>query len=473
MVTFEAYQLTCFDHLFSLFYGGCALSFHISCPEEAVPILCGGLERLVSHLPFLAGKVSQSGKIAGVHPIPTTTSGSSPPIAVVRHFPKLRLLYKPGSRSQLCRDYIRDESLILAPYELCSRAGTPVARFQINVLADGIILVPWVNHMAIDGIGVDNMTRALSICCQADDNPLKARQLPTDPSVEADTRAVLANFARSQTNTIANSGTETDGPPTLGEGEHNVSSLVDYNFCFAASKVERLRNCVRSLWPENKDSDQPIPRISCDDIVTVFIWIALTSLRQDGMSINHGTMKSTLTRAVDIRNRFSNPIPSTYFGNCVVLLKESLPLEVLQWRNNLPGDDDQKSCSTLAPVLHRAADVLRSRLQSLDDQYIREIFSSPHLPDADPGPNVFVSSLRHLSSYKHDFGPVLGRAKGFHLLPYMRPDGVCTIMPKQLDQDNWDIMVTLNPKDMELLRQDAWFQWMSETTTPITLFESL
>ncbi|RHZ50989.1 uncharacterized protein CDV56_104387 [Aspergillus thermomutatus] len=471
-IPFEPYQLTPFDHLFSVFYGGCALSFRVSCPDDAVPTLCAGLDRLVSHLPFLTGQVIQKGKRMEVHSLPPTTRGSSPPLYVVRHFPNLRLPSKPKCRSQFCGDYIRDESLILAPRGLCSLAGTPIVRFQINVLADGIILVLWVNHMAIDGTGVGKMIEALSICCQAEVNPGTARQLPTAPAAEAATRAILADFWTSPSSTITETETETDGPPALGEDEHHDSSLVDVDFCFSASKVQRLRDCVRGLLRDNKGGGQTILDISCDDIVTAFLWISLSRVRRRSLKDGQNTITSNLTRAVDVRKRLNNPVPDTYLGNCVVLPKETLPLEELDWRNPGPDNDDQHLCRLLAPLLSQVAGILRARLHTVNDQYIRGTFSPSSHSDSGPGPHVFVSSIRHMKVYEHDFGPFLGHPEGIDLLPYMRPDAVCTIKPKRADGD-WDIGVTLNREDITLLTADPWFGWISEKASPFRVFESV
>lgn len=84
---------------------------------------------------------------------------------------------------------------------------------------------------------------------------------------------------------------------------------------------------------------------------------------------------------------------------------------------------------------------LRDDLNNADDRFVRSRLSqfatayswantSVHEPDA------AVTSIRRLSVFDENFGPVLGKVVDFELLPYMNPEGVCTIKPRRgVDDD--------------------------------------
>jgi fumigaclavine B O-acetyltransferase len=470
-VPFPPYKLTPFDHLLSMFYGGCALSFRLDRPEDGVATLCAGVDCLTSHLPFLNGNVVQRkdrGEVMEVHA--SDSSKPNPPLVSVRRFPDLRL---PSLASSEAREdwqnYDRDASLILIPLEVASSPVHPVIRFQVNVLADGIILTLFVNHKAIDGTGVGTIIEGLATCCRTGPNR-EVISLPTNSAAEAATRAVLDSTGPDSADMDARA--DEHAAPALGEEVLHDPFLLDYNFRFSARKVQQLKDRAEELLLEYRDGEtrpQQAPSISCDDVVTALLWACLSRIRSH--RAGNGDSVCTLTRAVDVRKRFSGSLPATYLGNCVIFVNETRPLKELHGMEIAGKDMEQR----LARVISQIAHILRSRLNGVDYRYIRQILShsTDREDETDHRPDVSVTSVRHMRVYEQDFGPLLGRGENFEMLPYMNPEGVCTIRPKRATEDTWEVSVSLSREDMGLLKKDPWLCWILEEGSLLKVFEPL
>jgi len=98
----------------------------------------------------------------------------------------------------------------------------------------------------------------------------------------------------------------------------NVATFYD----FSLSEIESLQNSLLSFLSSSKDF--PLhPEdgyFTPNDVVVAKIWVCIQTARQ----LAHAPVSKKFCMAVDFRNRFDPPLPSTYFGNLILTSKHSL-----------------------------------------------------------------------------------------------------------------------------------------------------
>ncbi|KAL4758565.1 transferase family-domain-containing protein [Aspergillus foveolatus] len=456
---FESFELTPADYCFPMFYTGCTVSFRLINPEKGLVVLRDAINRLVFHLPK-----------PGVMEVRFSAQGEAKSgIFILRHVPHLRLPGKTDSTSQVNIDmYDRNAALITAPVHIAaSPTDHPVMRFQINLLADGIILALFVNHMVIDGTGVGALLESLANCCN--DTPCH----PASTECELATREkLLATLARGRSREIP--GAAGPGSPVLetitqtGHEDVHDSSLLDYNFFISGAKIKQLRGLIQNIEPEF---------VSEDDVLTAILWMRLGRLRSHQPSRGGPTASACmLQRVVNVRHRLSPRVPSHYLGNCFIMLNQTMTTAELGHKG---PSDSQQSEEWFARQTAFVARALRDQLNNVDDRFVWSYLSqfstanswsntSVHEPD------VAVTSIRRLSVYEKDFGPVLGKVVDFEMLPYMNPEGVCTIKPRRrFNDDTWEVSVTLRREDMDRLRSDGMWRSLVSKEHPLRIFEAI
>ncbi|OOQ90412.1 putative acetyltransferase [Penicillium brasilianum] len=462
---FDSFELTPADYGFPMFYAGCTISFRLNNPEEGVDIVRDAIERLVCHLPFLAGLVVPSARKVGVMEVRPPGQGEAiSDFCIIQHLPHLRLPSRmDSSRSKNVGEYDRNATLIMAPVHIAaSPTDHPVMRSQINVLDDGIIVALFFNHMVIDGTGIGALLESLAACCNG------TTCIPCNIECEQNTREnLLLTLERNK----MPGHPEIRSPPILevptGTGHEEVhdSLLLDYKFFISGTKIKLLREHIQNLGSGF---------VSEDDILTAILWTCLGRSRPHRLS--QGGLPASvckLQRVVNVRHKLRPHVSPYYLGNCFIMLNEALTTVELGQEASDSETGEQAFARLIAPV----ARLLRSRLDKVDDLFIRDYLShyetasdwantSVHEPD------IAVTSIRRLNIYGEYFGPILGKVEDFEMLPYMNPEGVCTIMPhRRAGDDAWEVGVTLGREDMERLRKNVKWRWLVDRESPLQVFE--
>jgi hypothetical protein len=465
---FESFELTPADYSFPMFYTGCTISFRLSNPERGLIVLRDAIDRLVCYLPFLTGCVVPSTSKPGVMEVRFPAQGGAISDIIIQRLPHLRLPVQIDSASRVnIETYDRNAALITAPMHIAaSPTDHPVMRFQINLLADGIILALFVNHMVIDGTGVGALLASLADCCN--DAPC----LSVSTECELTTREILlAALERGRSPNF--SGPAGAGPPILdtitqtGHEDVHDSSLLDYNFFIPATKIKQLRGLIQNIDPNF---------VSEDDVLTAILWMRLGRLRYHQPPQRGPTVSACmLQRVVNVRHRLSPRVPSHYLGNCFIMVNQTMTTAELGHKT---PSDSQHSEEAFARQIAFVARALRDQLNNVDDRFVWSYLSQ--FPTANSWsntsvhePDVAVTSIRRLSVYEKDFGPVLGKVVDFEMLPYMNPEGVCTIKPRRVDDDAWEVGVTLRREDMDRLRSDGMWRSLVSKESPLRVFEAV
>ncbi|KAL4930452.1 transferase family-domain-containing protein [Aspergillus undulatus] len=498
---FQPFALTAADASLPMIYAGSIAAFHLEVPETGIAILQKAIAEVFQHIPFLSGVLVPSPQTAGVvevHPAPTgpstsqTTTETS--FVTVKRLPNLRLPLptRPVSGAFPCSDfeqYDRNRSLVLAPMHVTAyRSHHPVLAFQINVLADGIILTAFSNHMVIDGAGVGTIWKMLAACCRAPVGPCSPLypDLADSMDREITTRKYLSTIGESPfldrgnssySNTTAQVEGEVDTDhitvtaTTTSKSTENPfgihdTSLHDCTFHLSGERVQCLHQTARQLWlSENEHATRSV---SEDDIVTAVLYLALSRVRSAPRPSEDSanTTPCTFLRVVDVRRRLRPPVPERYIGNCFIMVEmEQRQLMPATAQPRDQGDSALDSSIHFEQLISPLACKLRTRLNEVDDAYVRDHLAQQATGANAPSPEivaVIVTSLRRLQIYELDFGSVLGGAVDFQQLPYMNPEGVCTIFPRRVGSDAWEVGVTLCKGDMERLKGDDMLRWLAE-----------
>ncbi|CBF69364.1 uncharacterized protein ANIA_10813 [Aspergillus nidulans FGSC A4] len=468
---FQPFELTAADYSLPMLYAGNAIFFRLHDPEQGVPVLQEAIKQVVEHIPFLAGVVMPTdGKCGtmGIRPASNYDLAQRTPLCTVKQLTHLRLpscLMPASGQANTGTEvyYDRNASLVLAPIHVAAqRAHRPVIRFQINVLADGIILNLFSNHMVIDGSGVSLLVEAIAVCCRTG----AACQPPPDLAAAMDreiiTRAFLATISSAEPAAAARAS-RVDVEEMDVELLHDAT-LHDCVFSLSTAKVNHLRQAALQQLQERYHS--VFPPVSADDIVTAILSLCFARFRSRSVSTGN-VVPFTVQRMVDVRRRLQPPIPSRYIGNCFVMLDQKLDLYI---------PEANKTPESFTYLIAEIACALRSNLNKVDDRFVRDhmarhpVFTAAMSISEEP--DISVTSLRRLPIYEQNFGPVLGSVLHFQLIPYMNPERVCTLNPCRVSDETWEVGVTLKKEEMELLRDDSVFRWVVEREEYLRFFDT-
>ncbi|KAH8433069.1 uncharacterized protein LDX57_010706 [Aspergillus melleus] len=198
--------------------------------------------------------------------------------------------------------------------------------------------------------------------------------------------------------------------------------------------LRRHRDSQNKTFPESSHLHHPP---SLNNILVAVLGLCVERARaKNGLIL---PKSSGVSMIVNLRRHFQPPLPDHYIGNAVRVAR------VIYHRSGddlcadseidtdslagLPSSLDKQELLYLANVAFRISAVAKST----SDEHIQGLFSN--LNDRingndtpDQGPDLWVSSWRHLSVYELDFGPGMGKIDSFESPPGM-VDGACVILP--------------------------------------------
>ncbi|KAL5340590.1 hypothetical protein BJX70DRAFT_387188 [Aspergillus crustosus] len=518
--SFHPLELTAADYSFPMMYAGCCIFFRLQNPNEGVRPLQIAVTKLITQLPYLTGIVTPSAEKKGVieiHPpsphalFTSTTSSSQTPLCITKHLPHFRLPSRPrhcGQRKNE-EEYSRNACLALAPTHVAATAldsshQHPVIRFQINVLADGILLTLFANHLVIDGPGFGILVEKLASFCR-DDTPLPTPTPTPEFGMDSDmdmmrrdmaARAFLATIGQPGTTTKLQERQDTAVEVTMPESVSpsaslpapntntntadtgdlelkHIASLHDCIFQLSSSKLEYLRQAAIQHWNKQQGGglgSSTDPPVSTDDVITACLCVCFSRLRNSQCSA--AAAPCTLQRMVDIRRRLNQPSSlDSYIGNCFVILSQTLDAGPSPM-SNLGETSKSKSQSlpSIASTISSIACTLRKKVNGVDEEYIRadmaaaaDISPPTNNDNGNDTADLCVASHRRLSFFSQDFGSVLDR--------------VCTIAPPRTvgngggSDGSWEVCVTLDREAMGELMRDEVFGWLVERGEYLCFYE--
>ncbi|KAJ5801839.1 uncharacterized protein N7503_004289 [Penicillium pulvis] len=512
------FVLSPLDHVFPpVLYVMTALYFQTEAPSKAIVDLQRGISHLREIIPFLDGEVapansSDKPNAMEVRMAPRNDIASLVP---VKYYPKYCLPAKPGTmergieRQGVCTSDEPARRLVPEFDQLAIPA--PIFRAQINILADGLVLCLVTNHMVIDGKGNDVLYNLLAQCCRSPSDASLCSSMAT----QAATRRYLHNLGRNgpipgipshSTSSLSLSvppSEENEQKFDRGEGLACDASHSSYNLLFSNAKIQLLKSRCNARLPEiisslakekhekggeyEEEGVGEKPRfVSSNDILTALLWICITRVQQQ--------QSSTLGVAVNSRKRFPEALPDDYLGNAVAYADCTLMISELQclekWekqqREQSLCQQNLQSCpiieeESIIELLSRVAYRIRCSISRINDVSLGCLTAGYyHTPDWSrillQRCDILVSSLRDWSTFELDFGPQLQKVLGVEFLPASSAPGECLVRPARKDTNGeaaWEVMVTLQPAEMEQMLQFKLLQWPLEYDSEVNFYRSL
>ncbi|PYH81622.1 hypothetical protein BO82DRAFT_414896 [Aspergillus uvarum CBS 121591] len=420
------------DHIPAKLFLPFILYFDTPDPQTALLTLKGGIHKLVSQLPWLAGDVV-------FHPAP---DGPKVSMLQVKHF-----AHDKESRSYPVQAYLALPTFIPASEQ------RPVLRCQANVFPSKLVLAMSFWHNVFDGTGAGVILEALAECCRA-----RAEQTDTPlAQTIATTHIPLRNHVSSFP---AQCKTRLDHTSSGNAMESALAFVVETNrYTFDPHKVAQLKDlCTQQLLAR---APTYASWISSNDVITATLALCVDRVLPPERTANSPASESAdFLMAVNLRNR-------TYVGNIIFPIHDTIePPKPLPSAEGHPTTDEEKDLHHLAQLALR----VRTRLSAMDETvaYSASAVVADHADwttvEGQPA-GIIVTSGRDLRAYSLDFGAGMGSIAGFEPGLALVPGG-CIFFPARtasmVDGGRatapWEVCVTLRTGDSEILLQDPLFR---------------
>jgi hypothetical protein len=465
---FEPYVLTPFDHSMISIHLPCLMTFYPDDLSSAVAVLETGVQRLVELLPFLSGNVTSSSRVIGkenameVQP-PTAEFLQKHPMLKVKTHQKYA---NPMNRKHIHDDLRSNEDLLPVAFEMGAEEFSPIFRLQINAMIDAIIVSTSFNHMALDGIGVVNTLKALSVCCRNPD--ASPDDLPTTPQQEEKSRQEIfkAASAPNISDQLRADYGAFDWIPMYDEiSERPISR----NLVLDATKIETLKTACTNLL--RRRSLGPVARLSSNTIASAVVWLCLIRARYgyNAMQGEEMPLKSCMLVAVNARPKLEKILSASYMGNGLITVESYTPIQQIISSFNQSRSSSNRPKNVDPEDIHHLTEValsLHDSLQSVTTDYVRGVISNVFKKNdwaSSPRPGDFVlSSLRSFKLYELDFGPLLGPVKDIDISQNRIP-GISWLKPSGVEgrMAPWEVRIALDAATMERMESDGLMKWLS------------
>ncbi|KAL8678057.1 MAG: hypothetical protein Q9186_005552 [Xanthomendoza sp. 1 TL-2023] len=408
--------------------------------SQVISLLQQASATLVEQVPILAGKVENlkdpnidrptSGTFQVVpyeHP-----HGSNVRVKVLPDFAS----YDELRRTQAPASML--DATILAPMKgfpdhYSDSDVTPVFIVQANFIPGGLVLCFAGMHNVMDGIGLGEVIRMFAALCRGE------HLSPGDLEVANLDRTQLPLALKPGETTLKHPEVESKPEEEQKDDPKDVPASIWSYFNVPASKLEELKA------EGSKELTSEVPWVSTNDVVTAWVWRAITHARWSHIDTTKDTL---LLRAVTGRRQIKLP---AYLGNVVTCPYHKLSIKTL----------------TEEP-LFKVTQTIRAATNSVNAYYVRSfanfIAAEPDknklaLGFEAPERDLMVSSWDTVPGYD-SFGELLGRSDLVRR-PTSPWSGVVYIMPKRPD-GSLDLLVSLREDDMLRLRKDEHFAAMAD-----------
>lgn len=312
----------------------------------------------------------------------------------------------------------------------------PVFIVQANFISGGFLLTVNGQHGSMDMAGQGQVMQLLAKACRGEQF--------TDAEVR------IGNMSRRGIIPLLDSYTpEPVSEPQIVDNnsqnqpvlkEEKESPIIWAYFGFSGSSLASLKSSATEAVPANSF-------VSTDDVLSVFVWKAMTRARLPRFTTPN-TLKSTLSRNVDVRHHFS--LPSSYPGLVTNATNHTYAMNTIL--DEPLGILANKLRSTLEPeLLKHKTRVLATKISTAENSQ-KPGFVSGSVPELD----VRLSSWAKEKCYDLDFGfgkPVAVRRPQFIV---GAREGLVYFLPKRSDGEIV-VGICLREDDMKRLKDDKEF----------------
>ena len=465
----QTFVLSPLDHHGPRVYIRFALVFPVIDYEPAIFDLQEALRRTCDQLPFLKGRVYETGSENRGETYITYNDESVPP-----RFGEIRAPEGFPSYKQLQFD--RD------PFPI-HVFGTPVpkadAGFEAPVLVanytkidGGLVVCILAYHKIMDGGGYGEILRAISENTRSSEAGTAAGIHPGDiferrerllggslqvpQHVQAlDFDEILRRhpeYALKSKQNIVHGGAAA-GTPKPGTG-------VNVVFGFSKHRIELIK--------KNLAGKLPAKWLTVNNILTALIWASITNVRTTRAENPVQASTSKMDFSVSGRRLLGPTVSGApYLVNCLGYALTELTVDKLAF---IPSESTIERLEPVVASIASASDRL-----TVDHMYelVQLSDTNPNLTDLVPswffygGADLHFTSMAGVGLYDLDFGPHLGKPQ-YVRSAKIKFDGVCMMLPrKRVFEDEGEVdeaievSILLKDEDMErLIKNEAWRSWL-------------
>ena len=351
---------------------------------------------------------------------------------------------------------LRPENMSFLPPNADPKVKSPVLRVRACMVQGGLIISIYLHHCISDGTGFDLITSgrlqndffAFPWATEAGNGgpvELEAR-LKDFAARKSEIRQSLSTYRANLKMTREIKAKHRTGPtlPTNEPGRGCVFFLDG----------EKIRKTVKQFTELSTSSNI---HHTTNSVIMAILWRHMTLARRS--SIDQESIKtSKLFIPVNIRNRMVPPLPEGYFGAAVDSGIAKLNIDTLT--------------STAPETLLQTSQTIRAAIDSVDDNWVRQMISYANKADSDTdvsdiqgsgmdrvhGADMYITSWLKLGSYQHDLGMGLG-GPDWVRKPWSRDPGSCIILPERSKTPEfYEVVSQMTTADMERLLQDEEFK---------------
>lgn len=482
MDAFEAFDLTPLDHIIPPCYVRFFLGFPVKDVATALAQLQSGTALLIEQLPFLAGDLAPSETpgarkgLLGIRPSGPNSLDSGI-LSVKAHDSLLHEGTTTASHTE--QRGTADESYLPLPFFPEVGKPVPIFRLQINTMRDGIILGFVFHHGAVDATGLGVVIQQLADCCRegGTSNDLSG-QIRTGVDQQNAAREQLTS-SRADPSERLDHRAEFPVVASLPADMETIKQILMQTANEMSTRYFRLSSKVVDELKQRCNQALAVRRphekawVSSNDIVVSLLWMCLNRSRYSGDGPS--PTASEICMAVNVRGRVQPPLPATYIGNGIVLLRRSIDMQTFlcpQEKSSIVGLCKEPQKDEFKPwqlAICEIASTIRRGLNCMSDTYVRSVNS--YLGDVEDlstlsfsQSDFHMSSWREIGVYQADFGGELGYPADMRV-PDGMIDGQFYILPKRKQEDAfWEVHVTIHRDTMATLCADK--LWSAYTSSP-------
>ncbi|KAI1097221.1 transferase family-domain-containing protein [Jackrogersella minutella] len=196
------------------------------------------------------------------------------------------------------------------------------------------------------------------------------------------------------------------------------SDLVTGIFFFAQKTLQTLKLAVN----EHIASQGLAGWVSSSDILTALLWSAVLAAESESVCDAKGS--NTIGFPVNFRSRFAPPLPPDYLGAAFVMTTATASrADLISFSTDLSSPRNESFDSSLIPKLAMLASLIRTSLQRVDEESVRDVLQYLEAASADHPPimlgprhdGISIVSWAHQGVYELDWGDIIGKCDAVRL----------------------------------------------------------
>jgi hypothetical protein len=401
-------------------------------------VIEAGLTRFTTSFPWVAGRITNTGRTSTSSGVFKITSHKSRPHLTIKDWRQDGRVPSFGQLAQADAPCSILKEEFFAPVHVNTTAGwenedrSPVLQFQLSIIVDGVVLAIMANHQALDGTAQDQLAYLLDKACNNmayTQEEIRIGNLRRETMVEPFDSDWQPPIQKPQTLDPASSKRET--PNVV---EHRWTHILFGPSALSALKSEVSRGLETGF-------------VSTDDALTALVWQSLARARTERLPHSAFT---TIARAVNPR-RYLN-IPATYPG---YINNSAFSTDTLGGLTRRPlSAIAQELRANIDPASSNFGELTRSiatMMYRAEDKNSVNMFGS-----LDGGRDLILSSWTSMRGYDFDFGLGLGKPTYFRRMDHQRIPSLAFFLPKKPDGETV-LSICLHTDDIACLQRDAAF----------------